>query len=259
MEPTDSSTASPSDSEVNPPANTNEAPAQAPAETQSPAQQAMVEQHILSRLQQSPHEHIIAIVSSPNAVGLPLTFRPIEDDSFIPLDMVEITFETPNSFSHGIVLPICRALGHLHGLEMIHRDLKPESVLIGDQGQVKLTGFGSASAKVHASTLIGTPEFMAPEIILAKPYSAAVDWWALGCLVCELLTGKTPFAVSEGNVKLLVRKIVYEPIVVPQHERAGPVETAFIEGLLERLPSMRLGVLGCAQVLTSAFFHADGA
>ena len=157
-----------------------------------------------------------------------------------------------------ITLSLCYALGHLHDLDIIHRDIKPENLLLSTRGQVRLTGFALASSEPTAHSLIGTPEFMAPEMIRAEAYTAVVDWWALGCLMCELLTGQTPFAVPNRNVRDLLRMILYDPIVVPAHENVGPSEYHFIMALLERDARFRLGNQGHTQVLAHAWCGGGG-
>lgn len=87
------------------------------------------------------------------------------------------------------------ALDYLHSRKIIYRDLKPENLMIDKQGYIKLTDFGYAKkmrvGKTH--TFAGTPEYVAPEILLEKGHDKAVDYWAYGVLVYELLTGKLHF------------------------------------------------------------------
>jgi serine/threonine protein kinase len=96
------------------------------------------------------------------------------------------------------------ALGHLHGLGIVYRDLKPENVLVGADGHIKLTDFGLAKKGVSGEnkpmTFCGTPLYLAPEAIknmkTKSGYSFEVDWWTLGALLIEMLTGQPPFTAQ---------------------------------------------------------------
>ena len=89
---------------------------------------------------------------------------------------------------------IALAVEYLHSKQIAHRDLKPENVLIGADGHVRLTDFGFAKKiEDKTYTFCGTPDYLAPEIILGQGYDRGADWWAFGVLLFELLTGYPPF------------------------------------------------------------------
>mmetsp|Transcript_23647 Transcript_23647/g.23848 ORF Transcript_23647/g.23848 Transcript_23647/m.23848 type:complete len:235 (-) Transcript_23647:6-710(-) len=99
------------------------------------------------------------------------------------------------------------ALQYMHDLDYIHRDIKTESILLDNTGYGKLYDFGfSKPVAFRTYTLCGTPEYMAPEIILNKGHGKAVDWWALGVCAFEMLVGVTPFYDED-------RMIIYENIL----------------------------------------------
>jgi CRP-like cAMP-binding protein len=101
---------------------------------------------------------------------------------------------------------------HMHSKSIVYRDLKPENILLDNEGFMKLADFGLAKLVTDRTwTLCGTPDYLAPEIILNKGHDKAVDYWALGILIFELMTGSAPFyaqdpmqiyaLIIQGNVK----------------------------------------------------------
>jgi len=89
------------------------------------------------------------------------------------------------------------ALEFLHKKDVIYRDLKLDNILIALDGHIKVADYGLCKFDIRSdaatSTFCGTPEFMAPEILQEKPYGKAVDWWAFGVLLYELLFSQAPF------------------------------------------------------------------
>lgn len=89
---------------------------------------------------------------------------------------------------------IVLALEYLHSYKIAYRDLKPENLLISAEGYLKLTDFGFAK-EVHDKTytICGTPDYIAPETLMNRGHDCAVDWWALGVFIYEIIAGVTPF------------------------------------------------------------------
>ena len=89
---------------------------------------------------------------------------------------------------------------YMHGQDLIYRDLKPENVLLQNNGYIKLTDFGFVKrlkSWERTYTLCGTPEYIPPEIILNVGHSRAADWYTLGIFIYELVMGKPPFMHSD--------------------------------------------------------------
>jgi len=108
------------------------------------------------------------------------------------------------------------AFEYMHHMNLIHRDLKPENLLLDDKGYVKLTDFGFCKrVSGRAWTMCGTPQYLAPEIILSKGYSKAVDWWTFGVLMYEFGAGYCPFQAKKHMQ--MYEKIVAGEVKFPEH------------------------------------------
>jgi CRP-like cAMP-binding protein len=111
---------------------------------------------------------------------------------------------------------IVQAFEHVHNKSIIYRDLKPENLMLDDKGFLKVVDFGLAKVvKGRTWTICGTPEYLAPEVVLSKGHNRGVDYWALGILIFEMVAGACPFQ-GDDNMQIY-KHIVENKIVFPTH------------------------------------------
>jgi len=150
---------------------------------------------------------------------------------------------------------VCSAFSYMHDKFVVYRDLKPENLLFDSEGYLKVVDFGFAKLITDRTwTLCGTPEYLAPEIITNKGHNLAVDWWAFGILIFEMLVGQPPFCADDPMdiyQKILRNRVSY-PALVSKNARD------LISKLLVSNPSQRLGSLkrGHRDVSGHVFFKA---
>ncbi|UKZ75952.1 hypothetical protein TrVFT333_003648 [Trichoderma virens FT-333] len=149
------------------------------------------------------------------------------------------------------------ALECLHGFNVIYRDLKPENILLDYQGHIALCDFGLCKLEMKdedsTNTFVGTPEYLAPELLKGEGYGKTVDWWTLGVLLYEMLTGLPPF--YDENTNEMYRKILTAPLNFPGYDVVPPAARDLLTKLLDRNPSKRLGVNGSTEIKSHPFFH----
>ncbi|KAL0966654.1 hypothetical protein UPYG_G00297940 [Umbra pygmaea] len=164
------------------------------------------------------------------------------------------------------------ALEYLHNYGIVHRDLKPDNLLITSMGHIKLTDFGLSKIGLMNMTtnlyeghiekdtrefidkqVCGTPEYIAPEVILRQGYGKPVDWWAMGIILYEFLVGCVPF--FGDTPEKLFGQVVNDDIIWPDGEDALPPDAQdLITRLLRQCPLDRLGTGGTTEVKLHKFF-----
>eukprot|EP01137_Pigoraptor_chileana_P006724 Opistho-2@51343 len=165
-----------------------------------------------------------------------------------------------------IAAEILLAIEYLHSLNIAYRDLKAENVLLDLFGHVRLVDFGLAKMGLgqgdKTTTMCGTPDYLAPEILLRNSYDRSVDFWALGVLMWEMLAGHPPF--ESDTVDGTFKNTLFRPIGVAMNLLKAEVASlsseteAILLDLLERDPKRRLGsTTGAKAVRAHRFFRVD--
>ncbi|KAM4634471.1 microtubule-associated serine/threonine-protein kinase 4 isoform 4-T4 [Polymixia lowei] len=165
------------------------------------------------------------------------------------------------------------ALEYLHNYGIVHRDLKPDNLLVTSMGHIKLTDFGLSKVGLMNMTtnlyeghiekdarefsdkqVCGTPEYIAPEVILRQGYGKPVDWWAMGIILYEFLVGCVPF--FGDTPEELFGQVISDEINWPEGEDAPPADSQeLITLLLRQNPLERMGTGGAVEVKHHQFFY----
>ncbi|XP_059249465.1 serine/threonine-protein kinase 36 isoform X1 [Mustela nigripes] len=156
-------------------------------------------------------------------------FQILEDDGKLPEDQVQ-----------AIAAQLVSALYYLHSHRILHRDMKPQNILLAKGGGIKLCDFGFARA-MSTNTMVltsikGTPLYMSPELVEERPYDHTADLWSVGCILYELAVGTPPFYTT--SIFQLVSLILKDPVRWPT--AISPCFKSFLQGLLTKDPRQRL-------------------
>lgn len=218
------------------------------------------------RLKQVEHiiseKGVLSVINHPFVVNLYKTFQ---DEHYLYMVMEYVcggelfshlrkVGKFPNDVAKFYAAEIILVIEYLHSKHIVYRDLKPENILLDTKGHVKITDFGFAKRVMDRTwTLCGTPEYLAPEIIHSKGHGKAVDWWALGILIYEMLVGYPPF-FDESPFKIY-EKILAGRIEFPRF--MDPAAKDLIKKLLTQDKMKRIGNLknGAADVKQHKWFR----
>ncbi|XP_015515116.1 cAMP-dependent protein kinase catalytic subunit beta [Neodiprion pinetum] len=187
----------------------------------------ILEKAKLVKLKQVEHtgneKRILECVRFPFVIYMEFCFK---DNSYIYLILPFVTggemfshLRRMGKFDEGLsrfyAAQVTLALEYLHHCGLVYRDLKPENILIESNGYLKITDFGFCKlVDGRTWTLCGTPEYLAPEIILSKGYGKSVDWWSFGVLIYEMNAGYPPFYARDPMK-------IYEKIVSGKYKFAS--------------------------------------
>lgn len=209
-------------------------------------------QHIISRMEVThtlAERTVLAKINNPFIVPLKFCFQSPEKLYFV-LSFInggELFFHLQKDVKFSMdrsrfyISELLSALESLHELNVIYRDLKPENILLDYQGHIALCDFGLCKLNMandgKTNTFCGTPEYLAPELILNQSYTRSVDWWTLGTLLYEMLEGLPPF--YDNNHTTMYTRILKDTLKFPSYlENTDAAD--LITQLLQKDPSKRL-------------------
>lgn len=208
------------------------------------------------------HPNIITV----HAIGVERGYHFLEMEFIAGQSLQRLLDEDGSQTVERAIALACRiaeGLAAAHAQGILHRDLKPENVLLTHQGVPKIADFGLAKRVLlgtgdGATEIVGTPQFMAPELFQGAPASPASDVYALGAVFYVLLTGRLPFSAS--NVKDLIREVTQAKLPNPRLWAPKlPLEVAeCVHTLLERAPANRPpDALAAAQLLQAVLGQSE--
>jgi len=216
-------------------------------------QMARIEAKILTNL--PPHPFVVALhrcVEDEKNIHLAMEYCP-GGDLFTHLRSLGTL---PERVARQIIAELVLAVAHLHEYGIIHRDVKPENVLLDSCGHARLTDFGLSKFNVTAPdhgaySMCGSPGYIAPEVLSGRGYGFSVDWWQLGMTLLETTTGNLPW--NGNSMTDIAKAFNTKRLVIPNYLSGDAAD--FLTSILNVYPNLRLGCMGVQELKDHAFFE----
>lgn len=221
-----------------------------------------VEMNILSKLDDPMLVHMHYAFQSSDTLYMALDYCPGGELFFYLQQIGKFREQAAKFYAANVLMALCS----LHSIGVLYRDLKPENILVNKDGYLKLTDFGLSKIlnKDEEETedknrILGTPEYMAPEVLSGKGYSLSSEWWAFGCLLYEFLVGIPPFftnqnVTSQPQNRLELYRLIKSCSPKLDYKHLTPNARDLLSKLLTKDPSQRLGTENIQQIMDHPWF-----
>uniref|UniRef100_A0AAR2KBS3 G protein-coupled receptor kinase n=1 Tax=Pygocentrus nattereri TaxID=42514 RepID=A0AAR2KBS3_PYGNA len=219
---------------------------------------ALNEKQILEKVNSRFVVSLAYAYETKDALCLVLTLMNGGDLKFHIYHMGEAGFEEKRAVFYAA--EICCGLEDLHRERIVYRDLKPENILLDDHGHIRISDLGLAVHVPEGQTIkgrVGTVGYMAPEVVKNERYTFSPDWWALGCLLYEMIEGQSPFQQRKKKIKREEVERLVKDVEEEYSSKFSEDAKSVCKMLLAKDPNERLGCQGGAsEVKAHALFRS---
>uniref|UniRef100_A0A673NK62 G protein-coupled receptor kinase n=1 Tax=Sinocyclocheilus rhinocerous TaxID=307959 RepID=A0A673NK62_9TELE len=220
---------------------------------------ALNEKQILEKVNSQFVVCLAYAYETKDALCLVLTLMNGGDLKFHIYHMGEAGFDEKRAVFYAA--EICCGLEDLHRERIVYRDLKPENILLDDHGHIRISDLGLAVHIPEGQTIkgrVGTVGYMAPEVVKNERYTFSPDWWALGCLLYEMIEGQSPFQQRKKKIKREDVERLVKEVEEEYSSKFSEDAKSLCKMLLAKDPSERLGCQGdgASEVKAHAIFRS---